>query len=755
MNKRYILPILLGILILTCILSYSPVVKNDFLNWDDDVYVVNNNDIKAISTENVKHWFTKKYVEDYLPVTIFSFAIDYQIDGLNAKTFIITNLIIHIINAVLVFFLILLLLKYINYKSRNRTNNLADQNYFIAFFTSILFATHPINAESVAWISERKNLLYAMFYILSIISYIKYVHINKNWLYIVSILFFILSLLSKGLAVTLPLSLIALDILYQRKIFTLKVIIEKIPFLLLSVILGIITYHSQNNGVIKFNSPFTDRFAYASLAFFEYLYKLIFPINLSAFYPFPTSISFTYWIYFIILLASLFVFIKNINKIPSIITFAILFFIINIIFLIQLIPFGIAIIADRYIYISSIGFFLLISIFFVQYLNKKIFYGILILFILFCSYSTFERTKVWNNSLAFWNEVIKNNSKEFIPQAWNNRGTAKEKLGDLIGALEDLNKAIELKPDDADFYFNRGELEMLTGNLSASLIDLNVAIKINPNKIDAYYEKGEIMQLQGNYNEALNYYNYVLNNSPIYKEAYIKVGEIYEIQNDFNNALINYQKAVSIDPLYKDAYYSLGNIYMKSKKFDLAVHNLNIAINIMPQFKEAYNLKGIIDYFMNNKLNALNDFSIAIKVDSAYSDAYFNRAKLYKLLNNIDSSMVDVNKAIEYNPKFLNAYIMRARLRLKQNDFQKAIDDCNEAIKINDKLLITLTLKAYALEKLGKINDAIQLYNEAIAIAPDSGMYYYNKGILEFKINNMVASKFDLQKAHEKGFIKK
>jgi len=753
MERRYILPVLLGIIILYTLIVYSPVIKNNFLNWDDNAFIVDNEDIRNINLENIKNWVSQKYNDNYLPLTIFSYAVDYKIDGLDARVFASTNLIFHLINACLVFWLILLILRYIDNKNEVSYHNSKNNSYLIAFIVSLLFAIHPLNVEAIAWLSERKNLLYSFFYLLSIICYIRYIKKNNYWIFILSIFLFLLSLLSKGVAVSLSLSIVAIDYLFYRKIFSTKVILEKIPYFLLSVVFGIITFQSTNNGIIKSGFPLYERFTCASNAFFLYLYKLCLPVNLCAFYPFPRKVLFLYWIYFFIIVIAFTLIIVYRKKISRVKIFAILFYIINIIFLVQLIPFGYSIIAERYIYISSIGFFLLFAILLVKYIPQYFLFAFLIVLLVLFGHITHDRVKIWNNSLQFWDDVIKKYHNEYIPEAWNNRGTAKEGKGDLKGSLEDYIMAIKLKPDYTVAYFNKAEVEKSMGNYTASLNDFNMAININPVYQKAYFGMAEVKELQGNYNGAIDDLNHTLKISPLYKNAYIKIGEIKEKSEDYIGAKETYQKAVNIIPNFKEAYYALGNLYIKRKKFSRSIENLNMAITIMPQFKEAYNLRGIDNFYLKKTNDAKKDFTQAIKLDTTFSEAYYNRANLYKILNENENSLKDINKAILFNPKYLNAYILRAKLRIRKRDYIHAIEDCNAVIKLNKKNLTAISLKAHTLQMAGKINDAIIEYSRAIVIAPDSVVYYYKRGILEIMINNKAAGKDDLLQAKKMGYV--
>ncbi len=220
---------LLGILIILAIVSivYIPVFQNGFLKtWDDNRYVLENKYIQEISPESVVKMFTVYYDGHYHPLTLLSLAVDYKIGGLEPKTYHITSLILHLVNVILVFSFVFLLFN--------------KRNLLVPLVVSLLFGLGTMNVESVAWISERKNLLYSMFFFASLIAYLKYIELNKRKFYFLSLLFFLFSILSKSMAISLAVTLILIDLYYKRRVLSRKIIIEKLPFFLLAIAFGVV-----------------------------------------------------------------------------------------------------------------------------------------------------------------------------------------------------------------------------------------------------------------------------------------------------------------------------------------------------------------------------------------------------------------------------------------------------------------------------------------------------------------------------------
>ena len=221
LHSKYLWVILLIISLAWTFLLYFRVISFEFINWDDNAYIYQNKDIKELTISSISKLFSSFYLGMYQPLTMLSFSLEYSFFGLNPSIFHADNLILHLFNVCLVFIFI-----------RNLTGNSLS-----SFIVSLFFGIHPLHVESVAWISERKDVLYTFFYLLGLISYIQYLKVKETKFWILSIILFILSLLSKSAAVTFPLVLLLLHFYHQRAEFNLKNTLLKVwPFFILSVL---------------------------------------------------------------------------------------------------------------------------------------------------------------------------------------------------------------------------------------------------------------------------------------------------------------------------------------------------------------------------------------------------------------------------------------------------------------------------------------------------------------------------------------
>lgn len=600
LKKQIIFSVLL--IIFGSIISYHPLLDAKFTNWDDDRYVINNPDIRQISNESIKTFFSKSYEGNYHPLTMLSYALDYHTAQLEPRQYHLTNILFHIINSLLVFWLVLLF----NYRWES------------ALIAGLLFAIHTLHVESVAWVSERKDVLYACFYFLSLILYVIYIKKNSTLLYIGAVLFFMLSILSKGMAVALCFTLIATDIYLGRNLKSKKVILEKIPFIIIAVIMGIVALHVQQIKAVDITAnvfSFSQRIVIGGYGFIEYILKLIFPVNLSHFYPYPSSdgnLPAKFYFYFFIFLAFTFYLIYSFfkKKISKDIMYCYLFFLLNIFLVLQIIPVGEAIMADRYSYIASVGVFLFAGYVYESFFKTKhfkiiYFIGIMLYAVLLISF-TRERCKVWDNSISLWDDMIK--KYPVVAMAYDNRGLAKADAKKYDDAIADYNKAIVINKKYCKSYNNMGVAKILSGKHQEAINDFTKAIEIDTGFIAAYQNRAKARQDINDYNNALADYTKLLSLNVKSPEVYGGIGWAKYFLKEYNSSIEYYNKAVSLDP--SDPHYLSNRGLSKSelKDYEGAMSDYQKAIASDNKFHTAYFNIGVLKFNTGKKSDACEYF---------------------------------------------------------------------------------------------------------------------------------------------------
>lgn len=554
-NKLFLLPLV----IITALIYFSS-LNNELINtWDDHGYISENKDMQAMHTESigqtVKKAFSTYVLGNYHPITMLTYSIEYAKYKNNPKPYHVTNLIIHILNILLVFYFIWLL----------------TEQQWVAFITALLFGIHPMHVESVSWVSERKDVLYALFSLASLCAYLIYVKSDqsKKKYYLISIALFLLALLSKAMAASVALVFFAIDYFLDRK-FTPKTILEKVPYLVLSLVLGIVAISAQKassamDGIV--NHTFFERILFASYGIVTYLWKSILPAGMSCFYNYPLKENGSYPLIFslapllvITILAAVY-FSKRMGKD---IIFGFAFFIITVALVLQLLPIGDAIIADRYTYLPYIGLFFIIARFINNVMENKyaklqsmksVILGATVVFCLACCYITSQRTKVWHDSISLWSDAIDKFDK--MPKPFNNRGLTYFNQQQYDKALSDFDRTVQLQNDYPDIHYNRGVIYYNLKRYDEALADYDIAIKQNPKFAKALNNRGNVYHLIGKYKEAILDYNASVEVDPQFGKAYCDRAGTYFMMQNYKAALDDANKALqlgfNVDPKFMDA----------------------------------------------------------------------------------------------------------------------------------------------------------------------------------------------------------
>lgn len=568
MIPQWIIP---SIIIIT-ILAYIPVFNAGFVTFDDAEYVYDNYLLKDIS-----HWgelLTANIQGNYHPLTMLTLAINYQISGLDAWSYHVLNLLLHLINCILVFRLVFLL---------------SNKNIFISFTTAILFAIHPMHVESVAWVSERKDSLYGLFFLAGLISYIKYIDAGSKKQYAFAILFLILSLLSKPAAVIFPIALFCIDLLRKRKL-SWKLIIEKIPFFLLAVAAGAGTLLAQKTVGATGHAPFslTWKILFGCYGIMMYSVKMFLPFNLSPFYSFPAinenlPVEFYVSPLFVIAMLALFYYGWKKNRA---IAFGISFYLVNLLLVLQFMPVGGAIMSERYTYIPYIGLFFIIGWLIEKYAKKKMntAYSFVFVITIFFSVLTFKQAGVWKSGYTLWDQAIKAQPSS---KAYSNRAQLFRKDNEYSLAIEYYREALRLNKVDYETYAKLGNVYFDLRKPDSAFICFREALSYQPDYHPAMDNMGAMFAVIGKYDSSLKYLDLALKIKPDYKSAYSNRALTYMAMNRYEEAIKDWEKYLIYDPNAADVYSSICVCYQNLKKYEESLAPINKAIAMTPKLQDA------------------------------------------------------------------------------------------------------------------------------------------------------------------------
>ena len=609
--------LLLIILAITFIV-FSPALKDGFTNWDDNLYVTDNTLIKSISFDNLRK-FGDNVAGNFHPLTMISLAVNYYFHKLDPFYYHLTNILFHLLNTVLVFFLV---------------KKISRKNIFITFFTTLFFAIHPMHVESVAWVSERKDVLYSFFFLAGLLLYYLYIEKRKGLLLLAVFLLFVLSDLSKSAAVVFPVLLLLIDYYEGRKLNT-KVLLEKLPFLLIAVWIGIIAIHTQSQsnaiGDFKYYS-LLERIRIAAYGLITYIIKFVVPFRLSSFHPYPKGGFPAYYNLSLIAVLALIVYFIYKGRKQKWLLFGFGFYLITVALVLQFLTVGNAVIAERYTYLPYIGLGVIYFEFCSRILHKLassntkyLVWALLSIQIISFVGVSYARTRVWKNSETLWTDVLKKYPD--TSGAYTNRGHYYRTNHDYQKAIENYNKAIELDKHNYLAFHNRGK---------------------------AYFDLGK-------YDEALNDMNEAIRLKPDFAETYSNRGSIFAIRKDYTAAIKDFDKAIQLDPKNANAYANRSLAYFYSGKNEKALEDADAFLRINPNDPDMLNVRGLCYNKLDKNQEALADFNRSIMLNPKQGVFYQNRSFLYSKMGDKQNALKDILHAQQLGVKVDDNYLSGLR----------------------------------------------------------------------------------------------
>ena len=570
--KKTLVPLIYFALAVSTLLVFCQARNFDFINYDDNEYVSENQHVLNGLTQDGIIWAftTTPHVGNWHPITWLSLMLDCQLFGTNAGWMHFVNLLLHIANTLLLFAVL-----------KKMTGSL-----WPSAFVAAAFALHPMHVESVAWIAERKDVLSTLFWMLTLLAYVSYVKRPATLRYLVTITIFAIGLLTKPMLVTLPFVLLLLDywplnrfdspkaerqshrtvpVVNKRQILY-RIIIEKIPFFALVAVSSVITFLVQRAGgaIVNINAlPLKDRAANAFLSYARYIGKMFWPQNLAVFYPFDAD-SFAFWqvAMCVLLLLVISIFVIRFGRNQKYLLVGWFWFVGTLVPVIGFVQVGIQAYADRYTYISYIGLFIMIAWGLPELLSKwpqrKIALGMAAAMVLTAmGIGAYRQVGYWSNSIALFSHAIEVTQNNAL--AHYNLGVAYGKLGRHQDAMEAYQQAIRIKPDYADAHCNLGAAYGKLGRNKDAIKSYKQAIRIKPDNAESHNNLGAAYGKLGRYQEAIESLKQAIRIKPDYANAHNNLGFAYLMTGDKGSALEEYKILKTLDAEQANELFNLIN----------------------------------------------------------------------------------------------------------------------------------------------------------------------------------------------------
>lgn len=636
-TRKWLLP---AILLLTAI-ALGQSLNGDFVNFDDQLYVTDN---ALVQQHDFGSMITGGSAGNYHPITMISLGLNHLASGNHPFSFHLINWLLHLLNTAFVFLLV---------------RAITSGKEWVAAFTALLFGIHPMHVESVAWISSRKDVLFACFYLLAMLNHWRYRERPKVAGYALTLLFGLLALGAKPAAVTLPFALALLDYLRDGKV-QINLLFRHLPLLVLAVIIGWTTVQLQSQDAIGDLDQYSlfEKLGFAAYGIFFYVWKAILPTGLSAMHPYPKlGESWPAMMYASLLITPAMItgwfLLARKNRL---ILFAGAFFLLNLLLVLQLVSVGRAIAAERYTYLPYIGLFLGLGLLLDLTTKKQqqlVMAGVGVL-TAFCLYTTIERTTVWKDSESLWTDVIETypsdwyayvgrgnfyrdtgqderaltdyaSSIQYGPQQFRNYfgyGDQLRKMGRLQEAIQAYDRGISVNPNYGPAYVNRGQFLYEAGQTQDALANLNLAVALSPDEPQAFNNRGNVLLALKQTDEAINDYNQALQLKPDHAQAWYNRGNCYVAKQDFKAAVNDFMRALEYDPTYLDAYNNLGNAYFQMGNLEAAGQAFTQLVTLHPSYAQGWLNRSIVRSQLGRNTEALADAQRAKQLGAAVSDQF-------------------------------------------------------------------------------------------------------------------------------------
>ncbi len=670
LETKTVQPLLICLLlVLLSLIAYEPIRHNDFVDYDDVDYVTKNPHVlKGLSKDGLIWSFTETdLTANWHPLTWLSHMLDIELFATNSFWHHFVNLLFHIANTLLLFGIF------------RKTTKAVWRSFFVA----AVFVLHPLHVESVAWVAERKDVLSGLFWMLTIAAYIAYSQKPNVRSYVLVVLFFILGLMAKPMLVTLPFVLLLLDYWplgrfewgqQNNKRACCRLIAEKIPLFLFSMVSSIITFAVQRHAGAMIrgeNYSFLTRLSNATVAYIGYIIKLFYPLRLAVLYPHPGN-SLPVWqpiaASSALILITAIVFRLAVKKRFLLVGW--LWYLGTLVPVIGLVQVGSQAMADRYSYLPSIGIFIMLAWGIADvaagWKYKKVIIGIsasVVLVVLLIG--TRMQLSYWKNTQTLFEHTLEITKNNFVTH--NNYGCYLQEQGELDSAVENFNKALQIKPDYVAVLNNLGMALRQQGKIDEAIVQWEKALELEPYHPNANANLGLALAVKGDYEQAIKHFNITLKIRPDFPGVNYILGDIYYKMGSYDLAKVNLERAVRSSPNNITALNYLGAIYAEQGSVDEAIKKWSQVLAIDPNSVYTH-LNIAFAQSQNGRHDiAIEHYNYALRINPNQPDVLSKLAASYAALG-------DMERAIEAAEKALNLFIVSGD-KAMADEIQKQLQD--------------------------------------------------------------------------------
>lgn len=716
------------LIVVLTVAAYVPAISGGHV-WDDDVYVTLNPTLRSVDGL-WRIWFEVGATVQYYPLVFTTFWIEYHLWGSAPLGYHLVNVLLHSLSAVLLWL---------------GLRRLAVPGAWLA---AVVFALHPVHTESVAWITERKNVLSGVLYLSAMLAYLRFCGLGndssegiRSWRsYALALLLFSGALFSKTIACSLPAAILLL-LWWKRDRITRRDILPLIPMFIIGLVMGLTTAWIEKHYIgaqgEDWELSFVARCLIAGRALWFYAGKLVWPADLTFFYVRWRIDTGLWWQYLgplaaVALVVLLWFARRRTGKGPLV---AALFFggtLLPALGFVDVYPMRFSFVADHFQYLASIGLITLLIALGTTVLTRRtephsqdaaspllpiVRVVLAIVMVSVLGTLTWHRGKAYENVETLWRDTIAKN-----PDAWlahNNLGNDLAKRGDHTEAMHHFTEALRARPGYADAHNNLGNSLLAMGRTDEALAHYHKSLELDPDLPNAYNGLGMALNSVGKTDEAIEQLTEALTLRPTYAEAHNNLGLALVKQGNIEAAIAHYRRALQLKPGLTKACNNLANALLTAGRADEAVTYYRQALQQQPNYAEAHNNLGLVLIGQGNVSAAIEYFHRALDIQPEFPEAHNALGGALARQGNMEQAIAHVRRAIELKPNYAEAYQNLGLALARQGRIDQAVKACRYAVELQPRDARLHCNLGDLLRRQGQTQAAIRHYREALRLKPD------------------------------------
>jgi protein O-mannosyl-transferase len=742
-------PIFVSVLLAAItLITFWPVVYFDFVNFDDPDYVGNWHVQKGLTLSGIVWAFGTWH-----PITWISHMLDAQFFGADPMGPHFVNLLLHVANSVLLFVVLRRLFGALHDRPDSETAISRIDPKWPSAFVAALFALHPLQVESVAWVAERKGVLSAFFFMLTLWAYTSYVSTknasegekveirnsksetsskfqirNSRTYYILALVFFALGLLSKPMLVTVPILLLLLDFWPLRRVAsvgTRSVVIEKLPFFALAAGSGILTLVTQGRaGAFQSLEHYSasSRFENGLMSYWHYLGKIFWPVGLVT--PYPRTF---HWPIFELALGALLLVLVCAaafwrRRSWPFLAVGWLWFLVALMPVNGMVQAAAQTVSDRYMYLASIGLFLIVNWAVYgavarRWIPKNICGFIAGILLLVCAVRTRDQLSVWRNSETLFKHALAVTRDNVIAQY--NLGMYYQDHQRPDEALACYRRTLAMKPGYADALNNIGYVLMSQKKYGEAIQNFEAALKSNPNSVEARNNIGYSLCMAGKTDEGIAQYRLALKSKPEHIGVLNNLGNALAQRRQFKEAISYYEASLRANPGQAATQYGLAHALDSSGQHDQAIDHYRLATFLNPNYAEPHYDLGLTLARKGQFEESVKEFREAVRLKPENATFHFGLGKALGIAQKFDESIVAYQEGLRIVPTNAEAFSGIGSALATKGKLEQAVPYFKQSIRLRPENPFTHYFLGKALAAQGKFDEAAPQFSEALRLKPD------------------------------------